>query len=183
MQTSNGNGLPGSQLDAATAQTASGDVIERARCASAQLLRSQHSLVVASVDRGGEPIVSTCPFASDGNDFLVVVSGLAPHGASFERGGVVSIMLLEDEQQVRQPFARHRLTLRCDVCSQHHPDDRHATFEALRLRFGAIATTLESLQDFRAYRLKPLNGRFVMGFGAAFCFDGCDIENMQPIAL
>jgi putative heme iron utilization protein len=157
------------------------DPVKHARRAVAHLLESRHSLVIASIDEAEEPLVSTCPFVRDGEDFLIAVSGLAAHGASLARGGIASVMLLEDEQQTRQPFARLRLSFRCEVQALPDPEARREVFEALHRRFGAVAKTLEQLGDFRAYRLRPLEGRFVMGFGAAFSFDGGAIEGMKAV--
>lgn len=157
------------------------DPVHEARVAARQLLQNRHSLAIASIDEAGEPLVSTCPFAREGEDFLIVVSGLAAHGVSLARGGVVSVMLLEDEQQARQPFARQRLSFRCEVLAVSASDARSEVFDALHRRFGAIARMLEQLGDFRAYRLRPMGGRFVMGFGAAFSFDGGAIEDMKAV--
>ncbi len=157
------------------------DPVTRARLAAAHLLESRHSLVLASIDDQGEPLVSTCPFARDGEDFLIAVSGLAAHGASLARGGIVSVMLLEDEQQTRQPFARQRLSFRCEVEALVEPEARCEVFDALHRRFGAVAKTLEQLSDFRAYCLRPLDGRFVMGFGAAYRFDGGALDAMRAV--
>ena len=161
--------------------SAEDEPLMHARLAAEKLLENRHSLVIASIDDKGEPLVSTCPFARESDDFLVVVSGLAAHGESLARGGVVSVMLLEDEQQTRQPFARQRLSFRCEVQALSAPDARSEVFDALHKRFGAIARMLEQLGDFRAYRLRPLEGRFVMGFGAAFSFDGGAIEGMKAV--
>ena len=157
------------------------DPVARARHAAAELLASRQSLIIASVDEAGEPLASTCPFVRDSEDFLIVVSGLAAHGKSLARGGVVSVMVLEDEQHTRQAFARQRLTFRCRIEAMSEPDDRRAVFGALQRRFGAVADMLEQLGDFRAYRLRPVEGRFVMGFGAAFRFSGGAFEAMQAV--
>lgn len=158
-----------------------GDSATEAGAAAARLLASRRSLVIASIDDKGEPLVSTCPFVGEGEDFLIAVSGLAAHGASLARGGLVSVMLLDDEQHTRQPFARQRLSFRCEVQALAEPVARQQVFDALHRRFGAIARTLEQLGDFRAYRLRPLDGRFVMGFGAAYRFEGGAIEAMKQV--
>ena len=97
------------------------DGLARARVAAESLLDSRHSLVIASIDDSGEPLVSTYPFVREGEGFLIVVSGIAAHGASLARRGVVSVMFLEDEQQGRSAHQHYMcprgpLAPSCTVC-------------------------------------------------------------------
>ncbi len=45
----------------------------------------------------------------------------------------------------------------------------------MKQRFGDIIDGLSSLEDFKMFRLKPIQGLFVKGFGQAFQVSGDDL--------
>jgi heme iron utilization protein len=48
-------------------------------------------------------------------------------------------------------------------------------------RFGQIIQTLQNLPDFRIFHLKPYQGRFVTGFGAAYNIHAEDLGTITHI--
>lgn len=191
-------------------ETPPDDGMEKARGRCTALVDNARSLILGTVSANGEPLASVVPFAREPDGgLLIAVSGLAAHAAHLARiadicrrdsaanndgqsavpvaaepllqgTAVVSAMLIEDEAASRQIFARTRLTLRCRVELQSG-EDRARGFSRLRERFGEIVGVLEGLPDFVAYRLAPLDGVFVMGFGAAFDLASGDLSSLTPI--
>lgn len=157
--------------------------LERAKAAAAELIVAARSLHIASVAVDGMPLASYAPFARDADGaFLIAVSGLAAHGRVLAAAARVSVMIVEDEEAARQIFARTRAVFDCRVEAQPGAA-RASVFAALRARFGEVAQMLEGLGDFAAYRLEPIHGNFVMGFGAAFDLPDGRLESMRPIRI
>ncbi|MEB3313461.1 MAG: hypothetical protein VKL98_04885 [Cyanobacteriota bacterium] len=46
-------------------------------------------------------------------------------------------------------------------------------------RFGEVVALLRSLPDFQILRLRPLGGRFILGFGAAYEVDSQDLNQLR----
>jgi len=146
-----------------------------------ELVKERTSLVLATTDPNGNPVASQTPYAldEDGN-FLILVSGLAEHGKNLPGMKKVNIMLMEDESGLANPFARKRLSYSCHVeMIEPGSDARTRGEELLEQRFGKFVQTLFSLPDFSMYRLSPVNGRFVAGFGAAYTIENGRIEQVR----
>lgn len=144
------------------------DILQESR----DFLASAKSLILATVDNDGAPFASYAPFVT-GQDgvFYIFVSGLAHHAATL-RNGRASVLIIEDEGNTRQIFARNRLTFDCSV---EETEREHAPgpeiLEKLRQRHGPVMDMLSALPDFVLYRLTPTRGVFVKGFGKAYEVD------------
>lgn len=103
----------------------------------------------------------------------VFLSDLAPHTANLRRTGAAEVLLLEDEAEARQPFARTRLSLTCSVGMLDREDAQgRAVLEAMEAAFGGIVPLLRGLPDFHLFLLVPRVGRYVAGFGKAYRLEG-----------
>jgi putative heme iron utilization protein len=132
-------------------------------------IATRQSLVLATHDVQGECEMGVAPFVHVDGVFAVLLSGLAPHTRHLEHEPRAQIMLLEDEAETRQPYARLRMTLSCDVtwlAREHERSD--ALFELMQARFGSIVPLLRGLNDFHVFILTPRHGRFIAGFGKAY---------------
>jgi putative heme iron utilization protein len=138
------------------------------------LLTHQQSLMLATVNQDGSPLVSYAPYVVDEHkQFYILVSQLAAHTANLQHKGQASLMLIEDEAAAAQLFARQRLTFQC----QAKPVARHGlewnnVMARYHDRFGAIVDLLESLPDFQLFQLTPTSGQLVLGFGQAYELSG-----------
>ncbi|MCO6440804.1 MAG: pyridoxamine 5'-phosphate oxidase family protein [Nitrococcus mobilis] len=134
------------------------------------LRESQRSVILATVDSAGYPEASYAPYVCDERDaFYILVSQLACHTRNLEANCKASLLFIEPEDSTRQIFARRRLTYRCEG----EPIARDtpqwvAQLAVMQRRFGAVVDQLGRLADFRLFRLVPLEGRYVRGFGQAF---------------
>ena len=134
------------------------------------LRESQRSVVLATVGPEGYPEASYAPYVCDErDDFYIFVSRLARHAHNLETDRKASLLFIEPEELARQIFARRRLTYRCAVqpVAADVPE-WNAQLACMQRRFGAVVATLSRLADFRLFRLVPLEGRYVRGFGQAF---------------
>ena len=137
---------------------------------------TRQSLVLATHDAQGACEMGVAPCVHVDGAFAVLLSGLAPHTRHLEREPRAQIMLLEDEAETRQPYARRRMTLECDVTRLAREDARSdALFERLQARFGSIVPLLRGLNDFHVFVFTPGQGRFIAGFGKAYRLEGLNV--------
>ncbi len=133
-----------------------------------ELRESIRSLTMATIGDNGEPHASYAPFVNDGRDLVVFISALALHTRDLLARPQASVMLITDEADSRQIFARSRLTYQCraEVVA---PEDEPYTplLERLEARHGKTVGLLRSLPDFTLFRLVPESGLLVLGFGNA----------------
>ena len=160
---------------------------------------SRSSLVLSTFDSKGILETSVAPFVSDDQGHLYLfISELAQHTqnilhwisakqASIESDlcippGLVSCLLVADETQTEQLFARERLTMQLAFAEINRAS---ADFELILTRFesqfGEIVPLLKSLPDFHLIQLIPVSGGYVKGFGQAFSFEGCACQSLQAI--
>lgn len=137
------------------------------------LCKEQKTLLLSSVCDSGEPLISYCPFwRGDNGWFYIFVSDLAEHSKNLQRQSSVSVMILRDESESRNLFARERASWLCEVVGiDRNSEEAGQILDQFENRQGATVKLLRGLSDFNLYGLKPVSGRYVMGFGKAFELD------------
>lgn len=137
---------------------------------------SKKTLQLATVDSEGKPNVSYAPFVLLNDGYYVLISEIARHTRNLMQNTDVSLMLIEDEESSKLLFARKRLTFDATAILIDRDEDKwQEAVTQMRLRFGEIIDGLSSLEDFKMFRLKPIKGLFVKGFGQAFQVSGDDL--------
>ncbi|RXJ74528.1 heme utilization protein HutZ [Veronia nyctiphanis] len=137
---------------------------------------SRKTLQLGTVDTDGKPHTSYAPFAFSKSGYYILVSDLAQHGLNLKVSQEVSIMMIEDEADAKSIFARKRLSF--DTLAEPiHRDSTHFAegIEVMASRLGEMITNLSQLKDFNLYRLNPMEGRYVKGFGQAYNVTGEDL--------
>lgn len=137
---------------------------------------SRQTLQLATINAEGIPNATYAPFAFDSQAYYILVSDIAAHGRNLKTNRNVSIMMVQDESEAKQVYARKRLTF--DTTAQLVEKQSpvwHSGIAALQARFGEIIDNLSQLGDFNLYRLIPESGRYVKGFGQAFEISGNDL--------
>ncbi|MGR6981302.1 heme utilization protein HutZ [Testudinibacter sp. P27/CKL/0425] len=127
------------------------------------------TLLLATVDEQGKPNVSYAPFVLNPRGYYVFISDIARHARNLKVCNRVSLMLIEDEAESRQIFARRRLSF--DAVAEivaYDSDEWKQGVAALAARHGEVVEHLSGMQDFTLFNLIPEQGLFVKGFGQAF---------------
>ncbi|RZM74738.1 HugZ family pyridoxamine 5'-phosphate oxidase [Leptolyngbya iicbica] len=140
------------------------------------------SLMLSTVTPEGQPQASYTPFVM-GRDrtFYIFVSGLSSHTQNLQKTSQAGILLIEDEAQAQQIFARRRLMYDCDVTLIERHDPQWANLaDQFKRRFGNLIDMLRQLPDFQIFQLAPSGGRFVVGFGAAYEVNPDNLEQLMP---
>lgn len=135
------------------------------------LLEKTQSLQLSSL-KGDQPEASYAPFIRQGRALYIFVSELACHTSNLLSHAKAGVMLIEDEGQAKNLFARKRITFNCRV-EQVATDSAEypLLLDQMELRLGNTMSLLRSLSDFRLLRLVPVEGRFITGFGKAYEID------------
>ncbi|MGD1931908.1 MAG: HugZ family protein [Leptolyngbyaceae cyanobacterium] len=141
------------------------------------------SLMLSTISAEGQPQASYTPFVMAGDRaFYIFVSGLSKHTQNLQTTAKAGILLIEDEAQAPQIFARQRLMYDCGVVLIERHDPQWAGLaDKFKARFGNLIDMLRQLPDFQIFKLTPQAGRFVVGFGAAYEVDPANLERLIPL--
>ena len=136
------------------------------------------SLMLATVDAHGEPWVSYAPFVrGSSREFYVFVSELARHTPNLRKHPTATVLIIEDEAESAQIFARRRVTFECDVdIIARNQADWDLIVDQFQETFGELIATLRSLADFSLVRFAPRTAVFVKGFGQAYRLQGTHLD-------
>ncbi|MDQ8180230.1 pyridoxamine 5'-phosphate oxidase family protein [Pelagicoccus sp. SDUM812005] len=150
------------------------DELEWAKRELAALRESVRSCVLATASSSGQPLSSYAPvFIDEAGDFFVYVSAMAKHYAHLKKTGKASLSLIEDESVALELFARKRVTVDCEAeLMKRDSAPWIAAMAGLEARHGATVGYLKGLLDFDLFRLRPSEGRLVLGFGKAYRVSG-----------
>lgn len=141
-----------------------------------ELKQQCRTIVLSTVDKNGTPNVSYAPFTIVNGEYQVLISTIARHARNLQEVPNVSLMLIEDESQSRQIFARRRLTFDATARQIGRDDSEWAEgLASLKARHGDLVDDLAKMEDFKLFSFKPQHGLFVKGFGKAFEVSDADL--------
>ena len=141
------------------------------------------TLQLSTLTSDGKPYASYSPFVVDelGN-FYIFISQLAAHTQNLINNPQASILLIQDESDTRQIFARQRINYQCDVEVVNADEaDYVSRLDAMQTRFGSVMELLKTLPDFILFRLTPYQGQYVVGFGKAYKLIGTGLLELEHI--
>ncbi len=146
------------------------------------------TLMMATQTEDHSPHISYSPYALIEGKYYVFVSTLAEHTQHLVERPQASIMLIEDEQDTRNLYARTRLSWVAQASRIKRQTDLFSlAIEQLKARTGQTIDLLVSLTDFDLFELTPQHGRLVLGFGQAYQIKPEDLlavmSHEQPRAL
>lgn len=135
-----------------------------------QLTLSQQTLLLSTVTKKGNPESSYAPFVTDVHGkYYIFVSELASHTKNMLNNAKVSILIIQPEIEAKNLFARERVVFDCLVDEVLQQDERYdEQMLMMHEKFGDTVELLKSLPDFHLLELKPINGKYIAGFGKAF---------------
>ncbi|KKN20308.1 hypothetical protein LCGC14_0936910 [marine sediment metagenome] len=144
------------------------------------MISSRKSLMLSSLDEDGVPYASYAPFAIGDDSLYILISDIAVHGRNLKLHPDASVLIIEDEDSAAELFARLRVTYK--VHAEHilvESDAWNKGIDVLAKRHGERVKSLSQMSDFNLFKLKPLGGRYVKGFGKAYQIDGGSLAGEQ----
>lgn len=141
------------------------------------------SVVIATANAAGVPEASYAPYVTGGDGhFFICVSALARHTRNLEQTGKADLLFIQDETAAANLFARMRLSYACRAVPVGRDTEVWAeVMGRFEEDFGGITAVLRTLADFHVFRLMPLSGRYVRGFGQAYVLEGPSLSEVRPL--
>ena len=141
-----------------------------------------NSLLMATVSEEGVPDASYAPFVKSKDDYYVFISELSINTGNVAKTGQTSVLFIEDEDKAQHLFARKRVTLQCETGEIARGTEQYKDIMPLfTKKFGKFMEMLEENQDFHLYRIRPLKGAYVAGFGRAFKIEGDKLKKIKHV--
>lgn len=158
--------------------------LEKATAEYQKFTQEFQSIIISTVNNEGLPNGSYTPFVMDeSKNIYIYISGLSTHTQNLNVNPRASVLFIEDEAQTPQIFARRRLNYDCTAALiERETDEWKNIVDKFQARFGEIIEMLRGLADFRIFKLTPHNGRFVIGFGAAYHISGDNFDKLVQIS-
>ncbi|NEP61908.1 MAG: HugZ family protein [Symploca sp. SIO2G7] len=140
------------------------------------------SVMLSTANANGIPQASYAPFLIDANrSIYIYISGLSIHTANLKQTGRASVLLIEDEADTKEIFARRRLTYDCAVTPVPRDTAQwQPLIHRFEQRFGNIIGLMKGLPDFQLFQLRPEGGQFIIGFGSAYRVSSSDLNQLEP---
>lgn len=142
------------------------------------------SVLMASASDDGKPHASYAPYI-EGEDgcFLVFLSELAAHTRNLMKNPRVSLLFIEEESDMKQVFARKRVTYEGTAHEIFRDDPSFdPLLDRMTERHGSIVGMLKNLRDFHLFRITPEKAVYVRGFGEAFTLEGSELQGIRWIS-
>jgi putative heme iron utilization protein len=138
------------------------------------------SAQLATLNKYTTPEVSYAPCILFVGDYYLFLSQLASHTANLMRNPEVGLMLIEDESEAANPFARRRISLQGRAQPVERDSDLFKSVISLfHRRFGKVMKIIEPLPDFQLFCVGVTSGRFVRGFGQAYELTGKRLDELR----
>ena len=146
------------------------------------LLAAVQCVQLATINKHDEPESSTTPYLYRNDCFYIFISELAAHTRNLKIQPRVSLLLIEDESQCKNIFARKRLILSAEAQFIARDDDSwEATISSFQQQRGKTIAVLKTLPDFWLVKLDIQSGCFVQGFGQAYQFEAMQFNNVKKV--
>jgi putative heme iron utilization protein len=146
------------------------------------LRETSQSVQMATISEEGLPEASYAPFVWYDDACYLFLSLLARHTQNLNVNPSLSLLLIEDEAEARNQFARRRIIWQGQAEKiERDVDLFKAVMQAFRDRFGDFIDIIEPLQDFQLFKVTPKSGRFIRGFAQAFQLSGEGLNQITHI--
>jgi putative heme iron utilization protein len=138
--------------------------------------------LLSTLSRDGNPAASYAPLVwLDGNCYLFL-SELASHTRNLMHCPAIGLMLLAQQSEAGNAFARPRITLQGEarVIARDAPEFERV-LALFHRKFGKVMTVIEPLPDFHLFRVSLSEGIFVLGFGQAYELSGDGLDQLNRV--
>ncbi|MBT8433896.1 MAG: pyridoxamine 5'-phosphate oxidase family protein [Gammaproteobacteria bacterium] len=138
------------------------------------------SAQLATLAKDTTPEASYAPCILFAGDYYLFLSQLASHTANLMRNPELGLMLIEDDFEAANAFARQRISLQGRAEPVERDSDTFNNVISLfHQRFGTVMKIIEPLPDFQLFCVRVTSGRFVRGFGQAYELTGARLDDLR----
>ena len=157
------------------------EILKEAFSEKDKIISKMSTIILSTKCNEGNPNASYAPSVIDSDGFYYIyISRLSKHATNLLNDAKLSVMIIEDESDSKNLFARKRLTMNC-ISNEiaRDTDDWLDKMELMEDKFGESISYLKKLTDFHLFQLKPIDGLLVYDFARAFRFKGIKLDEIQ----
>lgn len=149
-----------------------------------ELIGGRKSLQLATIAPDGQPYASYAPFGIGDECLYVLLSDIALHAVNLRHHPQASVLIIEDEDSAAELFARKRVnySVKAELLD-YLSEPWQQGMTSLAARHGERPRNLAEHTDFKMFRLKPMRGRYVKGFGRAYDLAGETLAGESVVHL
>ena len=130
-----------------------------------ELLARQKTLMLSTLTSNHSPFISYAPYIMRGHDIYIYISQTAEHYHNLVANPACAIMIIEDEHEAKNIFARQRVSF---VASATLVEEEEEVYEWFKEAHDHKMIERLRTMDFGFFKLTLKKGRLVKGFGQAF---------------
>lgn len=152
------------QNDLAALETQREDIVHAART------------VIIAAGGGGMPELGVTPMVRHDRSMYIYPSRLSAHVRLLLEQGQAQFMMIQDEGDAQNIWARKRIKFNARVIEiDRYSDDFTLVSERFTEVHGPTMNLIRDFSDFHMLRLVPTSGVMVLGFAKAFELNGADL--------
>ncbi|MCX8662470.1 HugZ family protein [Gilliamella sp. B2911] len=130
------------------------------------------TIILSTMTKNGEVDTSYSPYFFDGKDYYVLISDLAPHSQNMKDNANLSFLIMDDECNTKNIYARRRLSFRATTSIVERESELFDNIiDQLAKRVSKMVYMLAEMKDFNLFKITPTVGRLVLGFGKTYIVD------------
>ena len=131
------------------------------------------SVLLTTISCHGVPDSSYEDYVRHDEDYYIYASELAQHTRNLIDTGSVSMLFVEGGRLDNRNPEHKRVVLKSRAIRVDRTSNRFKkVLQLFQQRFSDFPRILKSLPDFHLFRITPVNGAYVRGFGQAYLLDG-----------
>ncbi len=145
------------------------------------MVNNMNTIILSTNDKNKNPNASYAPCVVDDEGFYYIyISRLSKHATNLLESSNLSAMIIEDEANSENIFARKRFTMTCYATEiKRDTDEWINKISLMENKFGEAISYLKKLTDFHLFKIKPESGLLVYGFARAFNFYGEKLDQIK----
>ena len=133
---------------------------------------TMQTIILSTITETGEVDTSYSPYFFDGNDYYILISDLAPHSKNIKANSNISFLIIDDESNTKNIYARRRLSFHASATIVERGSEQFdSVVDLLAKKVSKMVYMLAEMNDFNLFKLTPKEGRLVIGFGKTYIID------------
>ena len=155
--------------------------INQIKKVKSKLIDSCQSLVI-TVSDNDHPDIGYAPYIYKDNNFYIFSSELSSHIRLLINKKVGTFMLIKDEKETKNIWARVRMKFQAKVSiiSRNVSEFQEIT-DIISIEHGNTMNIIKQFKDFHLMKIIPTQGTIITGFGSAYNLIGKRLEVKSKI--
>ena len=137
------------------------------------LFAAAQTILMAAPSEDTMPEMGVTPLVWHGSEMFIYPSHLSAHVRAVLNAGTAAFLVIEDEGQAQNIWARKRIKFNAEISEiERKTDIFDIVCDAFASRHGPTMGLIRDFTDFHLLRLRPTSGVMVLGFAQAYQLAG-----------